>query len=58
MEWFSGDIAEAVRISKEKHVIFVVFIDGKMWIIMKIDIKGSQEITYTYTFQAKQTNRF
>lgn len=30
MEWFSGDIAEAVRISKEKHVIFVVFIDGKM----------------------------
>lgn len=31
MEWFSGDIAEAVTISKERDVIFVVFIDGE-WI--------------------------
>lgn len=29
MEWFSGNIADAVRISKEKKVIFVVFVDGK-----------------------------
>lgn len=29
MNWFSGDIADAVRISKDKNVIFVVFIAGK-----------------------------
>lgn len=29
MNWFSGNIADAVQISKEKNVIFMVFIDGK-----------------------------
>lgn len=29
MEWFNGSIADAVKLSKDKNVIFVVFIDGK-----------------------------
>lgn len=36
MDWFDGDIAEAVRLSKEKNVIFVVFINGKANIIDKV----------------------
>lgn len=34
MEWFNGTIVDAVRISKERGVIFVVFIDGK-WVLMR-----------------------
>lgn len=28
MRWFSGDIAEAIRVSKSKGAIFVVYIQG------------------------------
>lgn len=28
MRWFNGDIAEAIRVSKSKGAVFVVYIEG------------------------------
>lgn len=45
MKWYSGDIAEAIKESKSRGAIFVVYIEGKISLDLYL-----MENSYTFLY--------
>lgn len=51
MNWYSGDIAEAVKLSKSKNAIFVVYAEGEWkWNYTKGKLDAIKKKNITFQF--------